>query len=62
MNAIQLDLGFVLFMNRHHFDLRRVGNQRANHYARAIAQRMHAQQLVRIAMLQIDQTLQFSIR
>jgi hypothetical protein len=49
------DIGFVAFVRRHQLDFGGVRQQRAGDDPRAIAERVHAQKLVRTTMRRVDE-------
>ena len=62
VDALQLNARLVALVHRLHFDVRGVGHESAHDHAGAIAQRVHAEERVRRAMLDLDQTLHFRVR
>src|SRR5437867_2819487 len=60
VQSFQLDGWLILVVDRERFRFRRIGKEGAHDHAGAVSQRVHAQQLVRVGIICLDQALQFS--
>jgi hypothetical protein len=59
VNAFKREARFVFLVDGLNLDFGCSGNQRADHDSGAIAERMHAEQLMRGTLIDIDQAPQF---
>ena len=61
MKAFEFESRLVFFVDGLDFDLLGVGDESPHHHPGAVAKGMHAEQLMRAAVQNVDQTLQFTL-
>src|SRR4051812_28763994 len=61
VQLLQLDSRFVFLVNRNSLDLRCLWVKRTNDNPRSIAQRVHTEERMRRAMLNVDKTVEFRL-